>query len=71
MTREECEGRLLEKCKEMNDILKEYDPEAEFLSVSICPKKGYIGIFNNYWENKSPIDIYSYNDDTYSSNRCY
>ena len=55
MTRGECEKKLLEKCKEMNDILKEYDPEADYLSVSIYPKDEYIGINNDYWEGHPMI----------------
>ena len=49
MSRQECEKRLLEKCEEMNDILKEYDPKADYLSVCIDPKAEYISINNDYW----------------------
>lgn len=55
MTREECEEKLLEKCKEMRDILKEYDPEADYLSVAIYPKDECIRITNNYWEEHPMI----------------
>ena len=55
MTREECEEKLLEKCKGMNDILKEYDPEADYLSVCIFPEDEHIFINNNYWEGHPMI----------------
>jgi len=56
MSREECEAKLLEKCKEMSDILKEYDEEADYLSVTIYPKDNYFCINNNYWEGHPKIE---------------
>lgn len=51
MTKEECKNKLVEKCKEMSDILKEYDPEANYLSVTMYPKDGYISLNTNYWDD--------------------
>lgn len=62
MTRQECEKRLLEKCKEMNDILKEYDPEADYLSMSIYPKDECILINNNYWEGHPMISCSNFGE---------
>lgn len=63
MTRQECERRLLEKSKEINDILKEYDPESDYLSICICPKDDdYICINNDYWEGHPMISCTSYED---------
>ena len=55
MTRNECENKLLEKCKEMSAILKEYDPEANYLSICIFSKDKYITMNNDYWEGTHPI----------------
>lgn len=60
MTREECENQILEKCKEISEIVKQYDPTADYLSIAIMPDDGYIGVNNNYWENKPPIDTVIY-----------
>ena len=47
MTRAECEKRILEKLKEIENIHKEYNPNANYLSLSIRDN-GYH--FNNsYW----------------------
>ena len=63
MTRQECERRLLENCKEMNDILKEYDPEADYLSIHIAPNDGYISVNNNHWEGHPTIAFYQVGGD--------
>lgn len=66
MTREECENKLLEKCKEMSNILKEYDPEANYLSVSIYPKDGYIAMNNDYWDGiHTKISVFTMCEDTF------
>lgn len=62
MTREECEEKLLEKCKEMNDILKEHDPEADYLTVTIYSKDKYININNNHWEGHPVISCNTYEE---------
>lgn len=63
MTKKECERRLLEKCKEMNDILKEYDPEADYLSIHIAPNEDYISANNNHWEGHPMIAFYQFGGD--------
>lgn len=60
MTRKECENKLLEKCKEMSDILKEYDPQADYLSVVMYPSEDYWSINNNHWEGHPMISCNSY-----------
>lgn len=62
MTRKECEEKLLEKCKEMNDILKEYDPEADYLSVAIYPKDECILINNNHWAGHPMISCSTFGE---------
>ena len=60
MTREECEKQILEKCKEISEIVKQYDPTADYLSITITPDDEYISVNNNYWENKPPINTAAY-----------
>lgn len=60
MNREECEKQILEKCKEISEIVKQYDPTADYLSITITPDDGYISVNNNHWENKPPIKTAGY-----------
>ena len=60
MTRKECETKLLEKCKEISDIVKEYGPEANYLAVVIYPNDDYCSINNNHWEGHPMISCNSY-----------
>lgn len=60
ITREECEKQILEKCKEISDILKEYDPYADYLSIHITPNDEYISVNNNHWEGHPTIAFHQY-----------
>ena len=61
MTREECENQILEKLKEIKDIVKQYDTSEEFyLSMSIYDD--VMAVNNTYWETETPLDAIEYND---------
>lgn len=58
MNREECENQILEKLKEIKDIVKQYD-ESDMLYLNlIITDDDYMTAFNRYYENiKSPINV--------------
>lgn len=60
MTREECEKQILEKCKEISEIVKQYDPTADYLSIVIMPDDGYTSVHNNHWEHEPTINTVGY-----------
>lgn len=61
MTREECENQILEKLKEIKDIVKQYDTSEEFyLTMTIRDDGVYVN--NAYWETETPLDAIGYND---------
>ena len=54
MNRIECENKILEKLKEINAIVKEYDNSNErYLCIYIIDD--YIICNNSYWETNTPI----------------
>ena len=61
MTREECENQILEKLKEIKDILKQYDTSAE-LYLSMTIHDDCMALNNAYWETETPLDAAGYND---------
>ena len=56
MNREECENQILEKLKEIKDIVKQYDKsDTLYLNLTIIDDD-YMQVSNRYYENKSPIN---------------
>lgn len=49
ITRAECEARIAEKIKEIESIVKEYDPNTDYLDMTI--NKEYISFNNRYWDS--------------------
>lgn len=61
MNREECETLILQKLKEIREIVKEYDKSEElYLSVAIYDDR--VQANNAYWETDTPINVTEYND---------
>ena len=61
MNREECEKQILEKLKEIKDIVKQYDKSEElYLTMSIYDDVMVVN--NTYWETETPLDAIGYND---------
>ena len=58
MTREECENQILEKLKEIKDIVREYD-KSEELYLSMAIMDDYMGANNAFWETNTPINFYN------------
>ena len=58
MTREECENQILEKLKEIKDIVKQYDESDElYLNLTIIGDD-YMQVSNRYYENiENPINV--------------
>ena len=56
MNKKECENKILEKLKEIKDILKQYDKsEKIYLNLAIIGDD-YMTVSNKYYENiESPI----------------
>ena len=61
MNREECENQILEKLKEIKDIVKQYDKSKElYLSMNVV--NDYISLNNVYWETETPLEITEFED---------
>ena len=61
MNREECENQILEKLKEIKEILRQYDKSEElYLSMSIYDE--CMPVNNTYWETETPLNAIGYND---------
>lgn len=61
MTREECENQILEKLKEIKDIVKQYDT-SEKLYLLMTIHDNCMAVNNAYWETETPLDATEYND---------
>lgn len=61
MGREECENKILEKLKEIKDIVKQYDKSEEFY-LSMTIHDNCVTVNNSYWETETPLDATEYND---------
>ena len=61
MNREECENKILEKLKEINDIVNEYDKSNE-RHLCICIRDDYISCSNRHWETNTPIDFFKFGE---------
>lgn len=48
MTRQECESKILEKLMEIDEIHKEYNPKADYLSL--CINNSCYTFNNRYWQ---------------------
>lgn len=60
MKREECETLILQKLKEIREIVKEYDKSEElYLLVAIYDDR--VQANNAYWKTDTPIDVEEYN----------
>lgn len=59
MTREELQNKIIEKCKEIAEILKQYDEDADYLTITIRIKENACHFNNKYWDEneKNPIDF--------------
>lgn len=54
MTREECEKAIMTKAAEIAEIVRQYEPDNDYLSLCILHD---ICSFNNgYWESDKPIN---------------
>lgn len=61
MNREECENKILEKLKEIKNIVKKYDKSDKlYLSLTIIGDD-YMQASNRYYENiESPINVFAF-----------
>lgn len=60
MTREECEKQIYEKIQEILDIVKEYNPDNTYLSISVLNGGRFVQFWNEDWlkDKEKPIDYY-------------
>lgn len=67
MTRYECEDKILEKLKEIREIVKEYDDSHEgALYIELSNKTGYISVYNSssiYRRLNTAIDFVLLNEE--------
>lgn len=49
ITRAECEARITEKLKEIETIAKQYDPNIDYLDMTL--NKGHVLFHNKYWDS--------------------
>ena len=62
MTRIECENKILEKLKEIKDIVKQYDKSKElYLTMTITDDS--IAMSNAHWETETPLDVMECNNE--------
>ena len=56
MTRQEAEARILEKVREIRDIIQEYEPENTYFDLTIydCNRTDF---HNEYWETDKEIQV--------------
>lgn len=70
MTRAECENRIAEHMESIIAILKEYNPESEYLSLAFVKQNGRESYhFNNAYfadDSEHPIDFNSINGKRWS-----
>lgn len=67
MTRAECEKKLAKKMREIRKIYLQYNPDGDFLDITLKIKDGYMSCFNSGYDKTSidaekPIDFYSLNE---------
>lgn len=58
MDRKECEKRIAEKAREIEQIVKEYNPECKYVMVTIV--NGCINIHNAYFEEDAERPIHAW-----------
>lgn len=73
MTREQCEARIFEKLVEIDKIQKEYNPNADYLSLTIWSKDQTYRFNNSNWKAENdeeagedvgyPLDFTFYKED--------
>ena len=58
MTRQEVEAKILEKAREIRDLVREYEPENTYFDLSImgCDR---VDFHNEYWETDREIHVRS------------
>ncbi len=58
MERKTCERLILEKLEEIKEIYKEYNPNGDYLALSIVG--GWISVNNEYYDKdaEKPINFY-------------
>jgi hypothetical protein len=61
MDRKECEKRIAEKAREIEQIVKEYNPECKYVVVAIA--NGYIDIHNAYFGEDAERPIHAWVDE--------
>lgn len=56
MTRQEVEAKILEKAREIRDLVREYEPENTYFDLSImdCER---VDFHNEYWETDKEIQV--------------
>lgn len=65
MTRAEAEESIMKHVKEVALIMKEYNADADYLSMTIFIKENYGEVNNKYYDNKSvdynmPLNQHTY-----------
>lgn len=60
MTRQECEDMIRQKLKEIDEIQKQYNPEADYLNLTIWSKDKIYAAWNKYYDEDkdAPLDFY-------------
>lgn len=61
MNREECEAKILEKLKEIREIVKQYD-KSEKLYIAMTLNDDSISLNNASWRTETPLDVTEYID---------
>lgn len=63
MKRKKAERKIIKHLKEIEKVMKEYNPDADYLSICIRSKDGILRANNEYWAEDAdkPIDFFCWN----------
>lgn len=64
MTREEAENKIANHLREIVQVLKTYNPDADYLSLTVYIKENWLSVNNKYWlggsDENNPINFYGH-----------
>lgn len=58
MTKDNLERKLIQKAREIRDLVRQYAPGSDYIDVCIMDERT-VSINNDHWKNPKPIQIVS------------
>lgn len=62
MDRKTCEEKIAEKIQEIMDIYLEYEPDGDYLAITINSKERVASVNNDHWEGFKRLDFFLENN---------